>query len=157
MDYSIGKENFCKGALCLQERDTDDLQQKLLEASDLDRFMEENNDSFVSEDMAELLLKMLQKKKMTKSMLARGANISEIYLHQVFAGQRRLSRNRLLCVCFGLGATLEETQALLGRCGFARLYARSRRDAVVMFGLTHNMTLFEVNDKLLSEGEKPLF
>ena len=45
----------------MQERDTDDLQQKLLEASDLDRFMEENNDSFVSEDMAELLLKMLQK------------------------------------------------------------------------------------------------
>lgn len=76
----------------MQERDTDDLQQKLLEASDLDRFMEENNDSFASEDMAELLLKMLQKKKMTKSMLARGANISEIYLHQVFAGQRRLSR-----------------------------------------------------------------
>ena len=47
--------------------------------------------------------------------------MSEIYLHQIFAGRRTPSRNRLLCLCYGLGATIEETQELLRLCGIAEL------------------------------------
>ncbi len=39
--------------------------------------------------------------------------MSEIYLHQIFAGRRNPSRNRLLCLCYGLEATVDETQELL--------------------------------------------
>lgn len=38
----------------------------------------------------------------------------------------------------------------------AQLYARNRRDAVVMYGLIHHMELGEVNDRLYEENEATL-
>lgn len=86
-----------------------------------------------------------------------GAGMSEVYLHQVFAGRRNPSRDRLLCLCIGLSATVEETQKLLQYVGYAQLYPRNRRDAIVLYGLMHGQVLTEINDKLFEENEKTLF
>ena len=75
----------------------------------------------------------------------------------MFAGRRNPSRSRLICLCFGLSATLEETQTLLKQCGYAQLYARDRRDAIILYGIVNGMSLFDVNDKLFSEEEETLF
>ena len=32
-----------------------------------------------------------------------------------------------------------------------RLYTRDRRDAIILYGLSHSMTLFQINDKLFTE------
>ena len=56
----------------------------------------------------------------------------------------------------GMSATLDETQTLLKQCGYAQLYSRKKRDAVVIYGLLHGMSLFEVNDKLFCENEDTL-
>ena len=95
------------------ERNTDDLKQELMSAPDLTQFIKENERYFIEKDMAGYLQEIFQQKNISKSSLAKRANISEVYLHQVFAGQRNLSRNKLLCVCIGLSATLDETQNLL--------------------------------------------
>ena len=83
--------------------------------------------------------------------------MSEVYLHQVFAGRRNPSRNRLLCLCFGLSATLKETQELLKQCGFAQLYPKDRRDAIILYGILNGQDLFTVNDKLFAENEEILY
>ena len=83
--------------------------------------------------------------------------MSEVYLHQVFSGRRNPSRSRLICLCFCLSATLEETQELLKHCGLAQLYPRIRRDAIIIYGLVNGVSLFEVNDKLFSEEEETLY
>ena len=83
--------------------------------------------------------------------------MSEVYLHQVFAGRRNPSRSRILCLCFGLGATLEETQELLKQSGFAQLNPKNRRDAIIFYGIQNRMDLFSVNDKLFAENEKTLY
>lgn len=67
----------------------------------------------------------------TKAALARKAGMSEVYLHQVFSGRRKPSRDRLLCLCVGLGL--------------------NSRD------LVHGKTLAEINDALMAEGERILF
>lgn len=128
-----------------------------MDASDLDQFIEDNQSSFTQKSMAKSLNQLFLKKDITKSALAKRANISEVYLHQVFAGQRNLSRNRLLCLCFGLSATLDEAQKLLKQCGFAQLYPRHKRDAVIIYGLSHAMELHQVNDALFTKDEEPLF
>ena len=83
--------------------------------------------------------------------------MSEVYLHQIFAGRRNPSRNRLLCLCFGLEASIDETQDLLKRCGLAQLYPKNKRDAIIYYGLVHKMSLPELNDKLFAEEEEMLF
>jgi len=80
-----------------------------------------------------------------------------VYLHQVFSGKRRPSRNRLLCICLGMEASLEQTQELLKRGSMGVLYPKNRRDAIIIYGILHKQTLFEVNDKLFCEEEETLF
>lgn len=138
-------------------KETDDLRQELMEAPALDRFLSENQDSFRCNNVSEGLNRLFQKQKITKSALAKQSGMSEVYLHQVFSGRRNPSRSRLICLCFGLGATLEETQELLKQGGYAQLYPKDRRDAIIFYGLVNEMTLLEVNDKLFTENEETLF
>ncbi len=66
------------------------------------------------------------------------------------------SRDRVICLCLGMSATLEETQELMKYSGFAQLYVKNRRDAIIMYGFTHNMELPEINDSLFAESEETL-
>ena len=138
-------------------KDTNDLRQELMDAADLDRFLSANHESFHSGNAGELLQRLFRKRKLSKAALAKQSGISEVYLHQVFAGRRNPSRSRLLCLCFGLNATLEETQELLKQCGHAQLYPKNRRDAIIQYGLANGMDLFAVNDKLFAENEETLY
>ena len=138
-------------------KDTNNLQQELMTAPDLDRFLSENQDNFLSGNILELLNALFQKRNISKAALAKQSGMSEVYLHQVFSGRRNPSRSRLLCLCFGLNATLEETQELLKQCGLAQLYPKNKRDAIVLYGILNGMDLYAVNDKLFAENEETLY
>ena len=138
-------------------KDTNNLRQELMEAPSLDQFLSENQDSFNRDSICELLNRLFQKRRISKATLAKRSGTSEVYLHQVFSGRRSPSRSRLLCLCFGLNASLEETQELLKQCGFAQLYPKDRRDAIILYGILNGMDLFAVNDKLFAENEESLY
>ena len=138
-------------------KNTDDLRQELMESPDLDQFLTDNQEDFDGGRTGEMLNTLFQKHRISKAALARLSGMSEVYLHQVFAGRRNPSRSRLLCLCFGLDATVEETQLLLKHCGHAQLYPKNRRDAIILYGLANNMDLFDVNDKLFRENEETLY
>ena len=141
----------------MEEKSTGDLGQELMSQPDLDAYIRENSELFAVQDFAALLAVLYDKKDISKAALARRAGISEVYLHQVFSGRRNPSRDRLVCICVGLGASLEETQTLLKHGGYARLYPKVKRDAIISHGLLHHTPLAEINDKLFSENEKTLF
>ena len=136
----------------MNEKNTDTLQQELMSTNNLDRFLTENDASFRDVPLQEAIQRIFDEKGMSKSQLAKQSGISEVYLHQLFSGLRFPSRSRLLCLCFGLGATVDEAQSLLQQARHAPLYSRDRRDAIIIFALSHHMTLFEVNDKLFTEN-----
>lgn len=128
-----------------------------MDAPDLNRFLDENRENFNNTSVADSLNHMILKQRISKSALARQSGMSEVYLHQVFSGRRTPSRTRLLCMCFGLQATVEEAQVLLKQCGYAPLYPKNRRDAILLYGLSHKETLFQINDTLFDEGEETLY
>ena len=138
-------------------KDTNGLIQELMETPNLDQFLSENRDNFQSGSIQALLNRLFLKRNISKAALAKQSGMSEVYLHQVFAGRRNPSRDLLIGLCFGLSATLEETQELLKQCGLAQLYPKVRRDAIIIYGLVNGVSLFDVNDKLFSEKEETLF
>ena len=138
------------------DKKTGDLNQELMERADLSGYISENSGMFTEAGAAELLSEMYKKVDITKAELARRAGMSEVYLHQIFSGRRNPSRDRLLCLCIGMGSGLEETQELLKRAGCAQLYPRIKRDAVICHGLLHKKSLVEVNDSLFAENERTL-
>ena len=141
----------------MKDKNTGDLRQELMESPDLEQYLAENEAFFSNRDAAAMLSDLFKKSGISKATLAKRSGMSEIYLHQIFSGRRNPSRSRLLCLCFGLGVSLEEAQELLKRCGLAQLYPRSRRDAIIINGLAHHLPLFSVNDALFSADEETLF
>ena len=141
----------------MDKKNTDGLQQELMDSTDLSQFLSRNQEQFVDKSVAELLNHLFEKKNISKAALAKQAGMSEIYLHQIFAGRRTPSRNRLLCLCYGLEASIEETQELLRLCGMAELYPKLKRDAIIYYGLLHKLDLCVINDKLFDENEDTLF
>ena len=137
-------------------KNTDELENELAEAKTLEEFLQRNDDHFQTENFAALIDELLTEKKMSKSILARQAGMSEVYLHQLFSGRRNPSRTKVICICIGLEATLEESQEVLRRSGMAMLYPKNKRDAVIMYGITHEMNLFQINDMLFDNDENTL-
>ena len=90
----------------MKKKDTDDLQQELMDSSDLTQFLSKNTEQFVDKSVTEALNQLFLRKNISKAALAKQAGMSEIYLHQIFAGRRNPSRNRLLCLCYGLEASV---------------------------------------------------
>ena len=129
----------------MQEKSTDDLNQELMDQPDIDSYLKENEVYFFQKDMTDLLSELFEKRDISKAALARKAGMSEVYLHQVFSGRRKPSRDRLICLCVGLEAA------------YAPLHPKVKRDAIISYGVLHQFTLSEINDKLFTENEKTLF
>jgi hypothetical protein len=77
-------------------------------------------------------------------------------VHQLFSGIRHPSRDRLICLALGMAVTLDEMQELLRRLGHAELYAKDKRDAIIIYGISHGQTLQELNDSLFDRGAATL-
>ncbi|MCR4725324.1 MAG: helix-turn-helix domain-containing protein [Clostridia bacterium] len=131
---------------------TEDLKEGLIKSDDLDAFLSQNSGSFDETDAQELLRSLLERSGLSKAELARRAGVSEVYVHQLFSGIRHPSRDRLICLALGMSVTLEEMQELLRRLGHAELYAKEKRDAIIIYGIAHGQTLQELNDNLFDRG-----
>ena len=140
----------------MRAKSTDELAGSLSRTSSLTTFLADNKAELLSADFPDLLMHYFQASGLTKASLAKNAGMSEVYMHQLFSGQRRPSRDRLLCIIIALNLDPDASQKLLRSCGYAELYVRIRREAVILFGLMHHMSLFEINDLLFSYGEETL-
>ncbi len=71
----------------MKKKNTDGLQQELMDSPDLTQFLSQNQEQFVNKNVAELLNHLFEKKNISKAALAKQSGMSEIYLHQIFAGR----------------------------------------------------------------------
>ncbi len=142
--------------MTMKPKSTDNLNSELSSVSSLQQFLSENEECFQSSDSTAVIAEMIQKKKIPKSALAKKAGMSGVYLYQILSRQRTPSRDRLICLCIGLQATLDETQDLLKQSRQATLYPKEKRDAVIIYGIMNKLELFEINDLLFDAGEKTL-
>jgi len=137
-------------------KDTDDLKEELMSASDLDAFLTENASELNDKELKDILNVLFLRTEYTKAELARRSGISTVYLHQLFSGKRTPSRDKLICLGFGLGVSFEDMQKLLRTSGFAELYPKDKRDTIIIYGISHGLSLQEVNDLLFDKDEEAL-
>ena len=142
--------------ITMRRKNTDDLNQELMSAPDIDSYIKNNQTSFAERSVTELLASFYQRQGLSKAELARRSCMSEVYLHQVFAGRRNPSRDKLLCLCIGMELSFDETQELLKEAAYAQLYPRIKREAVIIHGIVHHTPLEEINDRLFAEDEAAL-
>ena len=99
---------------------------------------------------------LLRERGMTVGDVIVACNLDRSYGYQLFNGTRRPTRDFLLRLALLLRLPEGEAQRLLKLAVRPVLYARSRRDAAVLYALTHGLTE-EETDKLLRDlGEEGL-
>ena len=96
---------------------------------------------------------LLHRHRLTVQDVVVRCNMDRSYAYQLFNGTRRPSRDFLLRLALLLKLGEDEAQRLLKIAGRQPLYARSRRDAAVLYGLTHNLTADATQDLLAELGE----
>ena len=139
----------------MQERTTKDLEQELSSCAQLHNFLEANQASMQEKSVAELLHFYMEEKGLSRTQVITASGLNDIYGHQIFSGKRRPSRDKLLCLCFGIQLSAEQVQTLLRDCVYVPLYVKKRRDIIILFSLLNEKTLLELNE-LLYEEKEPL-
>lgn len=141
----------------MEDKDTEDLRKELLSGMGIDTYLRRNREQFVKSDVTELIYAYYERQGISKAVLARQAGMSDVYLHQLFSGRRKPSRDKILCLCIGMELSIEDTQKLLKEAAFAPLYLRKRREAIIYYGILNHQPIEKINDKLFDKNEKTLY
>lgn len=102
------------------------------------------------------LLDLVGSKGIDRMSVIRNAGLNQTYGYQIFAGERRPSRDKLIQLAFGLDLDAQDTCELLERGGMSALRPNCRRDVVISFCLEHGLDMSECDDILWDIHERTL-
>ncbi|WP_195269098.1 XRE family transcriptional regulator [Eubacterium sp. 1001713B170207_170306_E7] len=138
------------------KKPTDALLNALMASNTLENYFQSNKDYLIDCTLPEHLNALLEVKKQTKAAVIKNAELNEIYGYQIFSGKRKPSRDKLIMLCIGMKLTLEEIQQVLKLAGHAFLYPKKHRDCILIFGLKHGLSIYEINEILYDRKEETL-
>lgn len=135
---------------------TEELLKNLLKSNNIEKYIKENEEHFIDLTISQFLSEYISAKGLKKSTVIKNAEISEIFGFQVLSGTRNPSRNTLLSLCISSKMTLDEVQATLKIAEFAPLYPKSKRDSVIILGITNGKNVCQINNELYDNNEETL-
>ena len=138
------------------KKPTDELMDALNQSSSIEEYINNEQDYMIDSTISDYLNQLLNEKSLKKSAVIKNSELNEIYGYQIFSGKRIPSRDRLISIAFGMGLSLDEAQALLKYAGFATLYPKQKRDSLLIWGISHQFSIYQINDLLYTENENTL-
>ena len=135
---------------------TEELLKNLLKSNNIEKYIKENEEHFIDLTISQFLSEFISAKGLKKSTVIKNAEISEIFGFQVLSGTRNPSRNTLLSLCIAMKMTLDEVQATLKIAEFAPLYPKSKRDSIIILGITNGKNVCQINNELYDNDEETL-
>lgn len=130
------------------QKSTEELLKILKNTPDLNTYLSEEKENISSLSLADYLNNLCVQKNISPAQCIKNTNLARTYAYQIFSGQKHPDRNKVLALCFGFSLSLDETQNLLKTTGYPILYAKTKRDSVIIFGLHRNCSLTDVNELL---------
>lgn len=157
--HAIPNIENCKTHHVLNEKTTGELLSILSDthsSKELDHYLEnytfpENHFSFSYAFAA-----IIEKKKLSKAEIIRRSNLDRTYAYQILNGTKLPGRDKILALSIAASLSLRETQRMLECAEEGILYSRSSRDAVIIYGIEHHLTILQINELLDKHGENPL-
>lgn len=134
------------------EISTATLHKKILETENIDGYLDDNEKNMLDVTLSEYLNQLLAKKGLILAKVIRKSGLVKSYVHQIFNGEKRPSRDKLIALAFGMDLNVEETQRMLRLGGCSDLYARKKRDALILFNIQHGKSIDETDAELYKRG-----
>ena len=99
---------------------------------------------------------LLEQKHISKSDMVKLSGIERTYLYHILSGVRTPGRDNAIRLCIGAGLSLEETMRCLELLSVGILYAKNKRDSIIIYSINRGSNIDETNDLLYEMNEKPL-
>ena len=131
---------------------TDIANNNIGKAKDFGDFLDMNQENMLTLTLSEYLMLLLEQKKLKRASVIRDSGLEKAYGYQIFDGEKKPSRDKLIALAFGLHLNVEETQRMLKLGGCSELYARTERDALILFNIHHGKSIDETDDALYERG-----
>ncbi len=135
-------------------KSTDELKNELVEADEIDKYFDRNQDETIdkSKEFLRNYFEILMKEKgVTKAELLERCNLPRSGYANL-NGSKKASRDRIISYALALGLDLDETQRLLQLNDNGSLYARDRRDVIIIYSIFRHKNIDEINDLLERYG-----
>ena len=134
-----------------------------MKTSDLETILKNANELQHNQIMTQIhevslpkyLQQLLTEKQLDKAKVITESQLPRTYAYQIFQGYKQAGRDKILQLAFAMRLSLEETNRLLTIAGHAHLYAKKKRDAILIFALSKHNSLMEANE-LLEELDQEL-
>lgn len=133
---------------------TEELLRLLRRANSFEQFWQENGDKLTDIRLPEMFALLLDAHQLTRQQVIEGANLERSSGYQIFCGTRHPRRDTLLRIAIAMRLMLNETQQLLRVAQLGELYAKNRRDAVIIYCLEHRLDLIEA-ELMLEKIKEP--
>lgn len=148
---SVNATDFFDGRVSSATMDT-----MLENVSDIDDYLEQNQEHMSNQSLCEHLNQLLIEKNLRVAKVKDVSGLEKAYIYQIFAGQKKPSRDKLIAIAFGLNLTAAETDKLLKVARYKELYSRDQRDAIIKFCLLHEKSIQQTDDILYNRGYQTL-
>lgn len=135
----------------MEEPLTEELLDELLASPSLTSFIAKNEVG--KRSLAEYLQELLEKKGLKRSEVVKAAGLNETFGYQIFTGQRKAKRDKILQLALAMHLSLKETDRLLQAGGVNELYCKNRRDAIIIFSIDKGYSLQKTDEELYRFGE----
>lgn len=136
----------------MNHKTTEELVHEIKISTDIKDYLTQNDEEMQLQSLTDALHSLLIEKKISRADAARGSLLDRAYVYQIFSGERSPSRDKLIALAFGLQLSDAQTQTILKLSCNRELYARDKRDALILFALQHEMSIMEANDLLFAHN-----
>lgn len=138
-------------------KSTDELLEALSGAENIDDYLENYSDSINAGEVNIRLNAILESRRLDKRKIIKSAQMSEVYGYQIFSGIRKApSRDKVLALLIAMGLNYDEIQQFFKETGYPPLYAKIKRDSIIIFCINKKMSVGEINKELFRCEEMSL-
>lgn len=135
----------------MSHRTTDELMNVLHSVhsmNELQEFTDEVKSERFFSSFADFLSYHIDNQQITASDLIRSAGIQRNYAYQILNGTKNPGRNKIIAFCLALKLPIDDVQRALTIAGESVLYPKRSRDSVLIFSITHGLSVQETNELL---------
>lgn len=139
----------------MKEKQTQELLNILKDTSSinsLEAIMEFKENAFSDTTFSEYFLSITDN-NIDRAEYIKKANMHRTYGYQILNGQKMPGRDKVIALCLAAEISLDEVQHCLRYANQPQLYARNRRDAILIYAINNKISVIDTNSILLDFKE----
>lgn len=138
-------------------KNTSELMNELTEEEiSIDEYLENNSDIISNADIKRHWHSLIEKSQLSSFDIINRSEFAYAYYYEVIGGKKIPSRDKVIRLILAMHLTLDDCQKTLRICGLSELYPRFRRDSIIIYAVTHGLTVYELNELLILQKENEL-